>query len=52
MRYMIFSGPEAFPARSLTRSRSHLPNAAASSVYPSPRRAYTENDASRTHVNR
>ena len=51
MRYMIFSGPPPPPpACSSTRSPSHWPSAAASSVKPMPSSAYTENEASRTQV--
>lgn len=51
---MMFSGPVSvsLPAFSFTRSPSQRMNALASSVNPSPSRAYTEKDASRIQVNR
>jgi hypothetical protein len=54
MRYMIFSGPDpsAWPACSAARSFSQRPKASASSVNPSPSRAWIEKEPSRIQVKR
>ena len=49
---MIFNGPDASPTCSAARSDSQRPNASASSVNPSPSRAWIEKDPSRIQVKR